>query len=252
MPHITTEVNHTSNTDHRIPRQAAKGPPTKQPRRTTPGPNDLVAFHAAHLAPDDEELPRNHGLALMAMLDRGLPDSVARGFAEKALPLLDRAVGRDWTDVPALTARADALWLVGRRDEAQSAYEAALKLTPDSETTLHGAANVALAMNRTDQARSYFQRAVRLNPWNWRYHHGLAVVSFRSGDWERAIEQCRQALRLEPTSVGSRSLLVQCYLGQGQPDRAKAEYQTIRQLTPEHRRLDLQRWFQEQLQRLVR
>jgi len=77
-----------------------------------------------------------------------------------------------------------------------------------------------------------------------------AIVSFRLGEWERGVRECREALRLEPFNTGSRSLLVQCHLAMGRADEAVAEYETIRQLTPENRRDGLRGWFEAQQRRL--
>src|SRR5690606_32343827 len=128
-----SEVNHTSSTDHRVPRRAPRQAPEKAPRRPTPGPEDLTPYHGHLLAAGDEEVARNHGVALMGMLERGLPVPLQRAYAAKALPLLDRAVERDATDVPALDSRADALWLLGRLEEARAGYDAALEKQPGSE-----------------------------------------------------------------------------------------------------------------------
>ncbi|HKB04177.1 MAG TPA: tetratricopeptide repeat protein [Gemmataceae bacterium] len=247
MPPTGSEVNHSAITDHRIPRRAEKaaGKPT---RRDTPGPDDLVPFHQAQI-PADEELPRNFGLALMAMLDRGPPPAVQRLYAERALPLLEKAVRRDRHDGAAWDSRADALFLVGRADEAGSAYAAAVAARPGSESTLHGAANVALAVNRLNEARDYLERAVHINPWNWRYHFDLARVSFRRKDWTRAVRECEQALGLEPTNRDVRSLLVLCHLWAGSRDTAAAEYETLRLLTPANRRADLAGWWDDERRR---
>jgi predicted CXXCH cytochrome family protein len=251
MPRITTEVNHTSSTDHRVPLRPPKGPPAKAPPRPTPGPDDLVPFHGELIAAGDEELSRDRGLALMAMLDRRPPASVAKGYAEKALPLLDRAVRRDADDAPAWRSRADALWLLGRPAEARSAYETVLAKRPGWEVALRAAGDLALEMNRLAEARGYFERAVKINPYHRAYHHGLAVASFRRGEWSRSARECAAALKLEPTNAATRSLLVQCQLCLGERDKAKAEYETILRLTPEEKRYDLGVWYEEQVRRLA-
>ena len=188
----------------------------------------------------------------MAMFDRNLPAEAGRAYATAALPLLEQAVRRDQYDWPAVEGRASALWILGRREEAMTAFEASLAARPDFEVTLHAAGTMALELNRTDQARSYFERAIRRNPWRSLYYHGLAVTSFRGGKWEQAAGECQQALRLEPTADGTRSLLVQCYLWDGRKRQAQVEYEILRQLTPEGRRKDLARWFEEEQQRAAR
>jgi Tfp pilus assembly protein PilF len=250
MPRTGSDVNHTSVTDHRIPRNAGAAGAAPPPR-STPGPSDLVAFHRDLIDPGDEELSRNLGLAVMAMLDRGPPDEVKRQYAEKALPLLERALARDAEDLPACEARADALWCLGRREEALAGYDTVLSHRPESETALHRAGSLALELNRPEAARSYLERAVGMNPWRWPYHFGLATASFRRGEWGRAVGECREALRLEPTNSATRSLLIQCYLGAGERDDALAEYETLRRLTPEDRREGLRRWFEGRLRQFL-
>jgi predicted CXXCH cytochrome family protein len=250
MPRGGSEVSHTSITDHRIHRRAAVMPAAE--RQPTPGPDDLVPFHRQLIPGDDEEELRNRGLAVMAMLRRGPPKEAARQYAAAALPLLDRAVRRDGRDWPAVEERANALWLLGRPEEAMAAFEASLSARPESEATLSLAGSLALELNRAEAARAYFERAVRVNPWQWSYHHGLAVASFRRGDWDRSADECRTALRLEPTAVGTRSLLIQSYLWDGRKPQAREEYDRLRQLTPEVRRPDLARWFEEEQLRAAR
>jgi hypothetical protein len=253
MPRTGSEVNHTSITDHRVRRHAdepARGAPARAP---TPGPSDLVPFHRDLLDPQDEEVSRNLGLAVMAMFDRRPPDAAARKYAEAALPLLEQALKRDENDWAVREALGDALWLFKRHGEAMAAFErilAAKSGKSEPELTLFRAGRLALDMNRPKTARSYLERAVRVNPWRWQYHQGLAVASFRLGEWDRAVRECLESLRLEPFGSASRSLLVQCYLSLGARDKALAEYQTLRQLTPENRRAQLQEWF-ERLPQLV-
>jgi tetratricopeptide (TPR) repeat protein len=201
------------------------------------------------LDPNDPEVERNRGIAVLSMLDRGPPAEFGRKYAEFALPLLDKAVKRDPGDWPAVQAHADALWLMDRRDEAMSGYERILVARPAAETTLSRAGDLALEMNDADLASAYFTRAVAVNPWRSQYYHGLAVASFRRGELGRAVEECTKALKLEPTSTKTRSLLVQCRLAQRDTIRARGEYDTVRQLTALPRRPDLERWFAEQLRR---
>jgi Flp pilus assembly protein TadD len=250
MPRTGSEVSHTMITDHSVPRRPPGPTPSGMAHRSTPGPDDLVPFHRHLVAPQDEEVSRNLGLAMLAMLDHAPPDAVARQYAEKALPLLERALERDRHDWPVLESRGSALWWLGRREEALADYETVLSTTPQSEQTLHLAGDLALALKRPELARSYLERAVRVNPWRGRYYHGLAVASFRRGEWDRAVGECRQALQLEPSDVKTRSLVVQCHLAAGRGQDALAEFAVLREMTPADRRQDLRLWFEERLGQL--
>jgi tetratricopeptide (TPR) repeat protein len=154
-------------------------------------------------------------------------------------------VQRDGYDGAVGEAKGDALWALGRLDEALAAYETVLSGTPDLETTLSRAGSLALVLKRPEAARSYLERAVRVNPWRAHYHRELAVASFRRGEWDRAVGECRQSLRLEPSDVKARSLLVQCHLGAGRASEALAEFAILREMTPADRREDLRLWFEE-------
>jgi predicted CXXCH cytochrome family protein len=246
MPRTGSDINHTSITDHRVPRRAdgaGKGKPAPRP---FPGPSALVPFHRDLIGRDDPEAARNRGVALMGMLDRGPPPGAQRQLAEAALPLVERAITRDGFDAAAWKAKGDALWCLGRPQKALAAYETALAEKPGWEAALHAAGNLALDLNRVKAARSYLERAIQVNPWRGQYHYRLAVAFFRRGEWDRAERACRQSLRLEPFNTSARSLLVGCYFRQGREDQARAEFETMLHLTPEDRRPDLRRWFEEQ------
>jgi hypothetical protein len=249
MPRISSEVNHTAITDHRIPRRPRKTPSSEKSPSRTPGSDDLAPFHQHLVAPDDPEVRRNLGLAILGILDRGPPREAMKPYAEKALPLLEEALGRDSTDIPALQAKANCLWVLQRFQEALAAYDAVLAEHPNSETARFGAGNAALELNLHDQAETHLKAAVRANPWNWTHHHRLAIAYFRRGAWDQAVDSCRQALRVEPANNAARSLLVQTHLARGDRAQAEAEYAVLRRLAPESRRANLQLWYDEQLRR---
>jgi cytochrome c-type biogenesis protein CcmH/NrfG len=247
MPRTGSEISHTSITDHRIPRHAERSAPGIASSRAPPGPSQLVPFHSDLVDLKDEEVSRNYGVALVAMLERKPPEAIARQFSYKALPLLERALKRDPHDLPAWDAKGTALWALGQQDEALAAYETALEECPEWESLLHAAANLALTMNRPDTARTYLERVIQINPWRWQYHHLLAGALFQNRDWEEAARACRQSLQLEPfNSTARRRLLVDCYLRLGWKVKAEAEFETLLQLSPENRRADLRRWFENQ------
>jgi hypothetical protein len=246
MPQTGSEVNHSSITNHQIPRIAPKRQTGPADRPPTPGPYDLVPFHRHLIGADDEAAARNLGLARMGMLNRGMPQSVGREYAAAALPLLDAATQRDPFDWPAVEAKADALWLHDRLEEAQSCYAAIVAANPESERSRLGAGKLALEMNRLPEARMHLEQAIRLNPWQPQYHHELARVHFRIGDWSRAVDACQRSLRLEPFQTATRSLMIQTFLWDGREKSALAELDVLRRLTSPQKRADLERWYREE------
>jgi Tfp pilus assembly protein PilF len=250
MPRTDTEVLHASVTDHRILRRE-DGPVPPAGEHPTPAPSDLVPFHRDGIDPQDEEILRGLGLALVGMRNRHMPEYADRQFAATALPLLERALRRDPHDWPVADARGEALAALGRNEEAFAAAAAVLAERPESELVLQGMGFAALAAKHLKAARSYLERAVRVNPWNHRYYHGLALTSFELAQWDRSADECREALRIEPSNSASHSLLLQCYLRQGRKDQAQAEFETLRQLTSANRQEGLRLWYEEQVRRLA-
>jgi Tfp pilus assembly protein PilF len=244
MPQTGSEVNHSSITNHQIPRIAPKRRTPERP--PTPGPFDLVPFHRHLVAMDDPEVQRNLGMARMQMLNRGMPRAMEREFAAAALPLLEEAARRHPADWPAIEARSDALWLLGQLEESHKGYAAAVAANPDRERSRIGAGQLALDMNRVVEARDHLEHLVKLNPWHSQYQHELARACFRMGDWTRAAEACRRALKLEPFQSSTRSLLTQTLLWDGRAAEAQAEFDQFRRLTPVENHADVDRWYREE------
>jgi len=249
MPQAGSDVSHASFTNHAIPRLPPKRDAATDTRRPTPGPGDLVPFPGHRILPGDPDAARNLGLAQVNMLSRGLPRTVARNYAAAALPLLDQAVARHPTDWPAVESRADALWLLDRKEEAWAAYASAVAARPDSEGTRSAAGTLALEMGRREVARDHLEQAIRINPWRANYRHQLAVAYFRLGDWARATVDCLEALRLEPSRAATRSLLVQTYLWDGRADKAATEFDILQRITPDDKRAELDRWYRDEKDR---
>lgn len=241
MPRTGSEVSHSSITDHRVPRR-----PELATNTAAPHPSSsfmLVPFHRDLVDPHDEEVMRNLGVALMAMVDRRSPNEMTRHVGLTALPLLEHAVKRDRHDMTAWNAQGDALWAQGRREEALAVFDAALAENPDWEVTLHGAGSLAMELRRPEVAQLYLERVIRVNPWRWQYFHLLATASMKRGQWEQAERSCQQSLKLQPFNILMQTMLVECYLRMGQQAKAQAEFDTLLRLSPEFRREDLCHWF---------
>jgi predicted CXXCH cytochrome family protein len=244
MPSTGSTINHTAVVDHRVPRRPAP------PRATAPlAPRleqvPLAPFHPDLAGPEDEEVARGLGIALVETAD-SQPEGRARQLAGWALPLLEAALATEPEDPPAWEARGNALWFLGRREEALAAYEKALEQAPRREAVLARAAALALRLNRPAAARTFAGRAVAVNPWNASHHLELAKVHARGRDWRAAAGEAGQALRLNPAHVPARSLLVTCYAQLGERGRAEAEFKALAGLSPPERQAALRRWFAEQ------
>src|SRR5262249_26215862 len=114
LPRTGSNFNHTSVSDHRIPRKADPASrPSGSPPWPKPGQIPLAPFHPNPNNEDQSEDARGLGIALMELAD-GQSEPRARQLADSALPLLEAALTAFPKDVPALDAQGDALLFKGR------------------------------------------------------------------------------------------------------------------------------------------
>jgi tetratricopeptide (TPR) repeat protein len=248
MERTGSDVNHTAITDHRLLRRPDRARPADDPPR--PAQVQLLHFHR-HLAdakdPDGE---RDLAIALVRLADRQGSDA-ARALTEKALPLLESALRRDRTDLPAWEARGNALWFQGRLEDAEAAFATVLAAAPEREPSLFLAASLALRLKRAEQARGHAERLLQVNPWRWRHHLLLGQAHGQAGNWSAAIRACRQALDLDPVEPAARQLLVLAHLRSGEQVQARREFATMLALHPPQAE-ELRRWFAEEMRRTGR
>jgi tetratricopeptide (TPR) repeat protein len=202
-----------------------------------------VPFDQDGLDPQDEELPRDLGIALLRVIGRGKIDPSL--YADRALQLLEAAARRDPRDVEAWEKKARVLILRQRPSEALGTLETLLQRCPDRETALADAATLAQSLNADERALTYWRRAVAANPWMYDYRGSLAILLARRGAWAEARAQCQDWLRLAPGSASARRLWVRCLLRSGNLREARAEVDRLVALQPEDRER-LEAWFAEQ------
>jgi tetratricopeptide (TPR) repeat protein len=125
--------------------------------------------------------------------------------AEKALPLLQRALGLDATSAPILLNLGAAYVMMGRFREAIPVLEAARELEPGNPMiwTNLGCAylgNPALATPELQElAIAGFQRALALDPLAPNVHYNLGLIYVDRGDVDRAAEAFRRAIEANPS-----------------------------------------------------
>jgi tetratricopeptide (TPR) repeat protein len=159
------------------------------------------------------------------------------------LPLLEEALAAQPDDLQACEALGYALGAVrGREADGLAAFEAALRLAPDRESTLIGAALLASRLQRREQSITYWQRAIAIDPWRAFYHATLAHQLARSGRWNEAAQACRDALRVNPINLLAHTILIECAFQSGSPQQARAELDTLLEFDPPNREA-LLHWF---------
>jgi tetratricopeptide (TPR) repeat protein len=157
---------------------------------------------------------------------------------------LDTALTTWPDDLTALEGKGNAFWLQNRLQAAAEVYDTVLVRDPNRETTLDLAGTLAIRTKRYDAAIGYWKRAIQINPWRWRYHFLLAESYTRKSDWTDALASCQKALALNPNSIETRFLLVTCYLGLGDLERAQHEFDVLMKYQPPEAN-KMRRWFEE-------
>ena len=245
MPRTGSRIAHRAVTDHRIRRRPdGKPPPNEGVGRLLPAEIPLVPFYRDQVDPQDVEISRDLGLALME-LGKTYPQLARQGSA-LALPLLEAAVQRSPEDVPACEAVAFALWQLDRKPEALAALQTALERAPQRELTLTYLAVLAGSLGKRDEAIRYWQRALAVNPWCSQYYYRLAGLLAERREWQEGLEQVDRAIQLNPAAPEMRLLRISCLVQCSQSGRARAELDKLIALRPDDRE-KLLAWFAQQI-----
>jgi tetratricopeptide (TPR) repeat protein len=192
----------------------------------------------------DLDASRDLGIALIRHADHLPSGNPLQALAGRALGLLDSALQRDDRDLAAVESRGNALWFLGRLDEAMGTYERVLALAPDRETTLFQAANLSFRLGRLEAARSFAQRLLTVNPWRWEYHLALARIQAQANDWLASRDSCLAARKLNALQPGVSRQLVVCHLRLRNRSEAETEFETLLHLLPAQAE-ELRRWFSQ-------
>jgi predicted aspartyl protease/Flp pilus assembly protein TadD len=134
---------------------------------------------AAAAAGEDVELRRRAQAGLALALLRTGDFAAARDEAQQL-------VAANAGDASALALLADTLWASGLFDEAEAAYDTALKTDAAEPRAHHGRARMLTARSRLDEALIESQEAVRLAPREAEYHHDTGVIYERQHRYDEA------------------------------------------------------------------
>ncbi len=245
MPRInSTDISHTAIIDHRILRRPEPAGTHPVPRKLLPGEVPLVYFYKDLIEPDDPDVARDLGIALVGLARFRTP--LAEQLGDTALPFLDSALQTGPRDSEALRSKAFILGQRGQHREALDLLDKVLARSPHHEMALEDAANHADLAGQRDRALAYCRRLLAVNPHLTRYRVLHVRLLNLQGDFEKAIAECLEVLQSNPASVQLRSLLVSCYLKSGNRTRAREEFAIIVKLNPPNKD-ELIRWFAGEL-----
>jgi serine/threonine protein kinase/tetratricopeptide (TPR) repeat protein len=120
----------------------------------------------------------------------------------------------------------------GRHDDAQAAFQAALRLKPGNWNTYYSIAAALSNQEMHELALPYFQEAAKIEPDNNKSHNNLGFSLLNNGKPEEALAAIKKALRLKSDDASTQNNLGVALLRLGRLDEAIAAYQEALRVDP--------------------
>lgn len=98
--------------------------------------------------------------------------------------------------------------------------------------SLLGLGQIAALEGRRDEALSYYNKAVRVLPGHSLAYNVLGAVYFPRGDYSKAAEYFSQAVKMNPQEVAARFYLGTCYLKMGKFRESAEQFRAARETDP--------------------
>jgi tetratricopeptide (TPR) repeat protein len=173
----------------------------------------------------------------------GLTDAAAAGIAlsyvqqadfqiEDARDTLRKVVDRHPNDALARARLAELELMLGRRDEALAAAQAADAMAPNLSRTKLVLGFNALALFRNAEARSAFERAVAMDSADPLGHLGLGLAKISNGELEEGRRDLEAAVALDSNSALLRAYLGKAYFEERRGPLDAQQYALAKELDP--------------------
>src|SRR5438128_3411134 len=124
------------------------------------------------------------------------------------------------------------LMLKSKLDEAKKYYERAVQLDPSAGEVRSGYAYLLERLGRADEARAEYENAIRLSPKSARLFYTYAAFLDKKGELDAAIAQYQRALQVDPNLADAHSELATALFTKGDLPRAEAHYLEAARLDP--------------------
>lgn len=207
MPRLAaSDVPHTSQTDHRIPRDAAQPTSTEKPR-------EIISLYDEGIAVPAWEKDRATGILLSELSKR----QSGRQYADRSLNLLQPLANKLPGDIAVLQALGLAYLQTGDQAAAVKCWVAALEVAPQDPQILESLAVHYHQAGDLQQAKSYYERLIKANGWRAEFHGRYAHVLGQLGESEPAIKAALRCLELNPTISHVHNWLAEMYQKTGRP-----------------------------------
>ncbi|HEV3386530.1 MAG TPA: tetratricopeptide repeat protein [Gemmata sp.] len=179
-PFATSNVEHVSATDHRVPRKPMPRKPDSPEGMRKGQIKELISVFERHNVKDDPEVDRDRALAsgVLARIGRPMVVPLNREF--------EAAIKRDPGDVAVKVQYA--LRLIDRKEgkSALPLFEDALARQPENEDALFGYALACWELERYKDAANSWQRLIERTPSQRGYRAGYISMLMKLGKLEDA------------------------------------------------------------------
>lgn len=129
---------------------------------------------------------------------------------------------------------ANALFKLGRADEAIGHFQAALEIKPDYGDAHNGLGFVLLEKGRFEEAIGHFQSALQVTPVSAAANNNLGMAYLQLGRAPEAIPHLELALKSSPNSSETHNNLGFALLQTGHVEAALAHYQRALDINPDY------------------
>ena len=156
------------------------------------------------------------------------------GRGELAVRLIGEAIALDGRDPAYHNNLGNALFGLGRLEEAAAGYRRALALKPDYAGSRYNLANVRQAQGRPEEALPHFEQALAFRADQPDLHNNIGVALLELGRLTEAVARFEQALALQPDHVDACNNLGKACQELGRRTEAVAHYRRALTLRPDY------------------
>jgi len=234
----SSNIRHTSHSDHRVLRDPGNERDVAEPSGQRPA---WSIFDNSDQRMPEWEVHRARALALTDQA----AEQRDRQLMRQALTALEAALARDAQDADVLRKLGFLYGAVGNQGRSIESFAAALQVNPYDEMSLK---NLGLLASRTGSLntglRSY-ERYLEINIWNGTMFGPYAAMLATSGNMQGAVGAVERGLQLDPTQRELRRLAAQLYARTGDRQKSTQYRRILREISE---RLDP--WDQKRRDRL--
>lgn len=218
MPKLAaTDVPHTSQTDHRIPRTPHKTIRIDATSIDGPQPFDDGGGELPELV-----LQRARGILLAKKAERERDPALANSCLSLLLPL----VHANPDDIAALEAVGACYWVLGAYQQAERYWDAALLTKPDIERVLSSLALICQESKALDGALTYLDDLIAANPTRADLYGRRAHILGQLGRFDEGIEAAKRSLDMDPSLAQVHGWLAEVYASRGE-DKLSEKHRTM-------------------------